>query len=69
MKYLALALLLAAVGLFGYDAGYLMPHVVKDPLTGFHEVACDEIVRNQVGVYCAVAMQQEDDPLKIYKEN
>lgn len=70
MKYIALTLLLAAVGLFSYDAGYLMPHVVKYPLAGFHEVACDDIVWDPKGqLVCEVGLNQEDDNVKIYKEN
>lgn len=69
MKYLLLTLLLFTVGLVSYDSGYLMPHVVKDPTAGLHEVACDDIVRDPNGkLVCEVTMRAEDDNLKIFRE-
>jgi hypothetical protein len=67
MKHILWLVVSACVGIWAFNMGYLVPHVTNNQLTGYKEVECDEIVRNQVGVYCAVTLTTEDQPLKIYK--
>jgi hypothetical protein len=69
MKYLALALLIAAVAVWSYDIGTVYPSVRDDRLAGLTQAACDDIIRypGEKGLVCEVNMIQEDDNLKIYK--
>jgi hypothetical protein len=68
MKTLTWLLVSACVGTWGVVLGMLSPQVVEDPLMGYNEVRCDDIIRGHDGILrCEVTLQQEDDDIRIYR--
>lgn len=65
---LLVGLLVASVAVWSYNLGSLYPQAIEEPLLGYTEHRCDEIVRVETGnLICEVQMNEEDDNLRIFK--